>query len=309
MRLVGPDGQQIGIKPLPEALSIARAADLDLVEVAAQANPPVCRIMDYGKYKYEAAQKAKESRRKASNVSIKEMKYRPKISKGDFDTKTRKVERFLEEGHKVKVTLTFRGREMHHPELGRRILDQVVTAVEHLGKVEIFPRQDGRNMTMVLGPDRKAQAATERARRQSEADGAAQAPPTAAAGNAETAPGEETAEPADETPTTEPHARQRGRCHRDGSADPTGTAERRLGRDPALPPPDDTRTHVMPKMKTHRGAAKRFKITGTGKLRRRQINKNHILEKKAPARKRRLSREEGVAPGDEARINRMLGRR
>ena len=127
MRLVGPDGQQIGIKPLPEALSIARAADLDLVEVAARANPPVCRIMDYGKYKYEAAQKAKESRRKASNVSIKEMKYRPKISKGDFDTKTRKVERFLEEGHKVKVTLTFRGREMHHPELGRRILDQVVS--------------------------------------------------------------------------------------------------------------------------------------------------------------------------------------
>jgi translation initiation factor IF-3 len=126
--------------------------------------------MDYGKYKYEAAQKAKESRRKASNVSIKEMKYRPKISKGDFDTKTRKVERFLQDGHKVKVTLTFRGREMHHPELGRRILDDVVSAVEHLGKVEIFPRQDGRNMTMVLGPDRKAQAATERAKRQSAAD-------------------------------------------------------------------------------------------------------------------------------------------
>jgi translation initiation factor IF-3 len=172
VRLVGPDGQQIGIKPLPEALAIARAADLDLVEVAAQANPPVCRIMDYGKYKYEAAQKAKESRRKASNVSIKEMKYRPKISKGDFDTKTRKVERFLEDGHKVKVTLTFRGREMHHPELGRRILDQVVEAVQHVGKVEIFPRQDGRNMTMVLGPDRKAQAAAERAKRQAQAESA-----------------------------------------------------------------------------------------------------------------------------------------
>jgi translation initiation factor IF-3 len=172
VRLVGPDGQQIGIKPLPEALSIARAADLDLVEVAAQANPPVCRIMDYGKYKYEAAQKAKESRRKASNVSIKEMKYRPKISKGDFDTKTRKVERFLQDGHKVKVTLTFRGREMHHPELGRRILDDVVSAVEHIGKVEVFPRQDGRNMTMVLGPDRKAQAANERARRQAQAEAA-----------------------------------------------------------------------------------------------------------------------------------------
>jgi translation initiation factor IF-3 len=169
---VGADGSQIGIRPLPEALSIAREADLDLVEVAAQANPPVCRIMDYGKYKYEAAQKAKESRRKTSSVSIKEMKYRPKISRGDFDTKTRKVERFLGEGHKVKVTLTFRGREMHHPELGKKILDEVVESVEHLGRVEIFPRMDGRNMTMVLAPDRKAQAATERARRQaSESDG------------------------------------------------------------------------------------------------------------------------------------------
>ncbi len=153
--------------------------------------------MDYGKYKYEAAQKAKESRRKASNVSLKEMKYRPKISRGDFDTKTRKVERFLQDGHKVKVTLTFRGREMHHPELGRRILDDVVSAVEHLGKVEIFPRQDGRNMTMVLGPDRKAQAATERAKRQSEADGGAQAAPAT--------PGPDAAPTATaETPTTEP---------------------------------------------------------------------------------------------------------
>ena len=109
MRLVGPDGEQIGIKPLPEALAIAREHDLDLVEVADKANPPVCRIMDYGKYKYEAAQKAKESRRKSTNVSIKEMKYRPKIGDGDFDTKTRKVEQFLGEGHKVKVTIMFRG--------------------------------------------------------------------------------------------------------------------------------------------------------------------------------------------------------
>jgi translation initiation factor IF-3 len=162
VRLVGPDGGQIGIKPLPEALAIARELDLDLVEVAAQANPPVCRIMDYGKYKYEAAQKAKESRRKTSNVSIKEMKYRPKISKGDFDTKTRKVEKFLAEGHKVKVTLTYRGREMQHPELGRKILDEVVDAVADLGKVEVFPRTEGRQMTMVLAPDRRAQAAAQR---------------------------------------------------------------------------------------------------------------------------------------------------
>jgi translation initiation factor IF-3 len=173
---VGADGSQIGIKPLPEALARARELDLDLVEVAAQANPPVCRIMDYGKYKYEAAQKAKESRRKASSVSIKEMKYRPKISRGDFDTKTRKVERFLHDGHKVKVTLTFRGREMHHPELGKRILDEVVEAVADVGRVEIMPRIDGRNMTMVMAPDRKAQAAAERARRQSESSNTGEVP-------------------------------------------------------------------------------------------------------------------------------------
>ena len=160
---MGHDGQQIGIKPLPEALAIARELDLDLVEVAAQANPPVCRVMDYGKYKYEAAQKAKESRRKTSNVVIKEMKYRPKIGGGDFDTKTRKVEGFLNDGHKVKVTLTFRGREVAHPELGRKILEQVEEAVKDVGRVEIFPRIDGRNMTMVLAPDKRAQAAKQKA--------------------------------------------------------------------------------------------------------------------------------------------------
>lgn len=171
---MGPDGQQIGIKPLPEALALARELDLDLVEVAAQANPPVCRVMDYGKYKYEAAQKAKESRRKTTNVVIKEMKYRPKISGGDFDTKTRKVERFLAEGHKVKVTLTFRGREVYHPELGKKILDQVEEAVKDVGRVEIFPRIDGRNMTMVLAPDKRAQAAAQKAAAAAAAEAAPQ---------------------------------------------------------------------------------------------------------------------------------------
>ena len=157
---MGADGEQIGIKPLPEALSIARALELDLVEVADKANPPVCRIMDYGKYKYEAAQKAKESRQaRAPTSSVKEMKYRPKIGPGDFDTKTRKVEHFLAEGHKVKITLMFRGRETTHPELGRKILDRVVEATADVGRVEISARQDGRNMTMVLAPDKKAQAA------------------------------------------------------------------------------------------------------------------------------------------------------
>jgi translation initiation factor IF-3 len=149
----------LGIKPLPEALSAARALDLDLVEVAAEANPPVCRIMNFTKFKYEAQQRAKESRKKATNITVKEMKYRPKIGGGDFDTKTRKVAQFLGEGHKVKVTIMFRGREMQHPELGRRILDRVAEEVAHLGRVEAMPKQDGRNMTMVLGPDKKAQAA------------------------------------------------------------------------------------------------------------------------------------------------------
>ena len=154
--MVAPDGEQIGIKPLPEALDIARELDLDLVEVAAEANPPVCRIMDYGKFKYETAQRAKESRKKASSVSLKEMKYRPKIGQGDFDTKTHKVEKFLSDGHKVKITIMFRGREVFHPELGREILERVAAYVETVGKGDQFPKLDGRNMTMVLSPDRAA---------------------------------------------------------------------------------------------------------------------------------------------------------
>jgi len=126
--------------------------------------------MDYGKYKYEAAQRAKESRKKASNISVKEMKYRPKIGSGDFETKTRKVEEFLGEGHKVKVTIMFRGREMQHPELGRKILDHVAETVSHVGQVEVYPKQDGRNMVMVLGPDKKAQAAAEKKKKVSEGE-------------------------------------------------------------------------------------------------------------------------------------------
>jgi translation initiation factor IF-3 len=157
--LIGPEGAQLGIKPLPEALHIARELDLDLVEVAPDANPPVCKVLDYGKFKYEEAQRAKESRRKSSSISIKEMKYRPKIGQGDFDTKTRKIAEFLGEGHKVKVTIMFRGREVYHPELGMRILEHVAEEVAPLAKIEASPKLDGRNMTMVLAPDRKAQAA------------------------------------------------------------------------------------------------------------------------------------------------------
>ena len=156
MRLVDPDGEQLGIKLLPEALNIARQLDLDLVEVAPLANPPVCRIMDYGKFKFDAAQRAKESRRKAVHVGIKEMKYRPKIGPGDFDTKTRQVAKFLDEGHKVKITIMFRGREVFHPELGKKILDRIADQMEGLGKSESIPRLDGRNMVMVLAPEKRA---------------------------------------------------------------------------------------------------------------------------------------------------------
>jgi translation initiation factor IF-3 len=122
------------------------------VEVANQADPPVCRVMDYGKFKYEQSQKAKESRKKATHVLVKEMKYRPKIGSGDFETKTRRVEKFLSEGSKVKVTIMFRGREIQYPQLGRKILDDIAESISHVGRVEVYPEQEGRNMTMLLTP-------------------------------------------------------------------------------------------------------------------------------------------------------------
>ena len=152
MRLIGDAGEQLGVKPLPEALTIARARELDLVEVAPNADPPVCRLMDFKRYEYEQQQRRKESRRKATQVIIKEMKFRPKIDVHDYTTKMRHVERFLAEGNKVKLTIMFRGREMAHPELGLRILERIADEVSEIAMVESSPRQDGRNMTMVLHP-------------------------------------------------------------------------------------------------------------------------------------------------------------
>jgi len=152
VRLIGEDGEQFGVKPLAEALRLARDLNLDLVEVAPQAAPPVCRIMDYGKYKYQQAVKAKEARKRQSHIVIKEMKMRPKIDKHDYGTKSRHVERFLREGSKVKATIMFRGREMAHAELGRRILDRLAVDMAEVAFVESAPNQDGRNMIMVLAP-------------------------------------------------------------------------------------------------------------------------------------------------------------
>ncbi|HEV8115092.1 MAG TPA: translation initiation factor IF-3 [Acidimicrobiales bacterium] len=163
VRLIDHDGTQLGIKPTQEALNLAYAREMDLVEVAPDANPPVCKIMDWNKFKYDMAQRAKEAKRKATTTTIKEMKYRVKIGPGDFDTKTRQVGRFLKEGHKVKVTIMFRGRENDHPELGMKILDRVISEVDPVAKVEASPKRDGRNMVMVLAPDKVKLAATAKA--------------------------------------------------------------------------------------------------------------------------------------------------
>jgi translation initiation factor IF-3 len=161
--LVGPEGEQVGIVPLERALQLAADVDLDLVEVAPLARPPVCKLMDYGKYKYETALKAREARRNQQQTVIKEMKLRPKIDSHDYETKKGHVVRFLKAGDKVKVTIMFRGREQSRPELGFRLLRRLSEEVADLGFVESAPKQDGRNMIMVIAPHRSTKAAAAKA--------------------------------------------------------------------------------------------------------------------------------------------------
>ena len=158
VRLVGPEGEQVGIVPLERALQLAADVDLDLVEVAPMARPPVCKLMDFGKYKYESALKAREARRNQQQTVIKEMKLRPKIDPHDYETKKGHVVRFLKAGDKVKVTIMFRGREQSRPELGYRLLRRLESEISDLGYVEAAPKQDGRNMIMVLAPHRAVKA-------------------------------------------------------------------------------------------------------------------------------------------------------
>ena len=155
VRLVGAAGEQVGIVGIEEALRLAMEADLDLVEVAPEAKPPVCKIMDYGKFKYEAAVKAREARKNQVNTVIKEMKLRPKIDQHDYETKKGHIERFLSQGDKVKITIMFRGREQSRPELGYKLLQKLATDIGESAVIESSPLQDGRNMTMVLAPARK----------------------------------------------------------------------------------------------------------------------------------------------------------
>jgi len=156
VRLVDEDGSQVGIKPTKEAVEYAFSKNLDLVEVAAQADPPVARVMDYGKYRYELEQKAKLARKHQVTINLKEIKLRPKIGIHDYNTKKGHVERFLNQRAKVKVTIMFRGREQQHPERGRDLLLKLADDVKEIGQIESPPLQDGRNMVMVLGPTKNA---------------------------------------------------------------------------------------------------------------------------------------------------------
>jgi translation initiation factor IF-3 len=154
VRLIDDEGNQIGVLKTPDALVFAQERDLDLVEVAPEARPPVCRVLDYSKYKYEQAQKIKQARKHQQQITVREIKFRPKIAEHDYDTKKHHVERFLKHKDKVKVTIMFRGREVTHPERGTAILDRLAEELSELGVVEQRPMQEGRNMTMMMAPSK-----------------------------------------------------------------------------------------------------------------------------------------------------------
>ncbi len=158
MRLISPTGEQLGVVSIQEAIKLAAENDVDLVEINPTAKPPVCKIMDFGKYKYEQSKKRDEARKKQKQVQIKEIKFRPGTDDGDYNIKMRNITRFLEDGDKVKVTLRFRGREMAHQELGAVLLKRVETDLAEIGSVEQFPKMEGRQMVMMIAPKKNKQA-------------------------------------------------------------------------------------------------------------------------------------------------------
>jgi translation initiation factor IF-3 len=172
VRLIGPDGQQVGVLKTDEALRYALERDLDLVEVAPEARPPVCRVLDYSKYKYEQAQKLKAARKHQQQITVREIKFRPKIAQNDYDTKKGHVARFLRNRDKVKITIMFRGREVTHPERGTALLDRLAGELSEIGVVEQSPVQDGRNMTMLLAPSKSVLAGHADGTAHDDADGA-----------------------------------------------------------------------------------------------------------------------------------------
>jgi translation initiation factor IF-3 len=192
--VIDDEGNQVGMMKTPDALKFAQERDLDLVEVAPEAKPPVCRVLDYSKYKYEQAQKVKQARKHQQQITIREIKFRPKIAQHDYDTKKHHVERFLRHKDKVKITIMFRGREVTHPERGVAILDRLAEELAELGVVEQRPTQDGRNMTMMLAPSKAVLAG-----RADGADGVVEAPA------AEVSPDGAVEAPQDDVATEAPH--------------------------------------------------------------------------------------------------------
>ena len=233
VRLVGEDGKQIGVIKTDEALEYARQRDLDLVEVAPDARPPVCRVLDYSKYKYEQAQKQKAARKHQQQITIREIKFRPKIAQNDYDTKKGHVRRFLTSKDKVKITIMFRGREVTHPERGTALLDRLAGDLADVGVIEQSPLQDGRNMTMLLAPSKAVLSGEKDGK---EDDGKESAPPAEASeGEAKTpaptddAPAETRAEaPVDETaqPATAPENGQPAAEASSGDGSPSPTQRR-----------------------------------------------------------------------------------
>ena len=203
VRLVDQDGSQIGIKRTEDALKYAWDKNLDLVEVAAEARPPVCRVMDYSKYRYEQEQKAKLARKHQSTITIKEIKFRPKIGVADYETKKGHVRRFLQNRDKVKVTIMFRGREMTHPERGRTLLLRLAEDVKDIAVIESSPLQDGRNMVMLLGPSKAVLAPTAAETEAADAAAAATAADAASAAEVDEATAAEAATDSDAAADTE----------------------------------------------------------------------------------------------------------
>jgi translation initiation factor IF-3 len=209
VRLIGEDGKQIGVVKTEEALAYAQDRDLDLVEVAPEARPPVCRVLDYSKYKYEQAQKQKAARKHQQQITIREIKFRPKIAQNDYDTKKGHVRRFLSGKDKVKITIMFRGREVTHPERGTALLDRLAEELSDVGVVEQTPLQDGRNMTMMLAPSKAVLAGGEKAdeAEKPSPDGQVEAVPAASNGESAAAEPESAPEPeaaAEPEPEPEP---------------------------------------------------------------------------------------------------------
>ena len=239
--------------------------------------------MDYGKFKYENAQKAREARRNQTNAVIKEMKLRPKIDQHDYETKKGHVVRFLRSGDKVKITIMFRGREQHRPELGFRLLQRLAEDVTELGFVESSPKQDGRNMIMVLGPHKKKSEAKAEVKAEREERAAARE-----------------AERAEEHAELTAGPRRSPRRRRSAAAPRTSTPRSKRN--------EREGTNTMPKNKTHSGASKRFRVTGSGKIRRQKTGLRHNLEQKSSKVTRRMSGTTEVAKADVKRAKKLLGR-